>query len=162
MARLVSPTRSGAPPSTRPVATLPLPSCWRKSAGAREAGFNWLGRIKTAHGRIDLKKAGLFGIVSTARTLAIRHHVVDRSTQARLAGIKALGRGGEADLDALADAQGIFLDLILDQQIVDIEHGRPATNRVALERLSRRDRNRLRLALKAVEHVNELMRDLLP
>jgi DNA polymerase-3 subunit epsilon/CBS domain-containing protein len=133
-----------------------------ESAGARQSGFNWLGRIKTENGRVDLKKAGLFGIVSTARTLAIRHHVVARSTPARLAGIKALGRGGEADLDALVDAQGTFLDLILDQQIADIEHGMPASNRVAVERLSRRDRSRLRVALKAVEHVDELMRDLLP
>jgi CBS domain-containing protein len=133
-----------------------------ESAGAREAGFNWLGRFKTDKGRIDLKKAGLFGIVNMARTLAIRHHVVERSTTARLAGIKALGRGAEADLDALADAQGTFLDLILNQQIVDIEHGRPATNRVAVERLSRRDRSRLRVALEAVEHLDELTRDLLP
>ena len=59
-----------------------------------------------------------------ARVLAIRHHVVERSTLRRLAGIEALGRGGEADLDALADAQQSF-DLILGQQVEDIEHGRP-------------------------------------
>jgi DNA polymerase-3 subunit epsilon/CBS domain-containing protein len=62
----------------------------------------------------------------------------------------------------LADAQQSFLDLILGQQVEDIEHGRPATNRVAVTRLSRRDRNRLRAALKAVESVEELTRDLLP
>ncbi|MGA7487417.1 MAG: DUF294 nucleotidyltransferase-like domain-containing protein, partial [Xanthobacteraceae bacterium] len=133
-----------------------------QSAGAREPGFNWLGRLRTEQGRIDLKKVGLFGIVSMARTLAIRHHVVERSTPARLAGIKALGRGAEIDLDALVDAQGTFLDLILGQQIADIEHGRPATNRVAVERLSRRDHKRLHIALKAVECVDELTRDLLP
>jgi CBS domain-containing protein len=133
-----------------------------ESAGAREAGLTWFGRIKTENGRIDLKKAGLFGIVSMARALAIRHHVVERSTLRRLAGIEALGRGGGADLDALADAQQTFLDLILAQQIEDIEHGRPATNRVAVGRLSRRDRNRLRAALKAMESVEELTRDLLP
>jgi CBS domain-containing protein len=126
-----------------------------------EAGLNWLGRFKTDKGRIDLKKSGLFAIVTMARTLAIRHHVVERSTLARLAGIEALGRGGEADLDALAAAQGTFLDLILAQQIVDIEQGTPASNRVAVERLLRRDRNRLRTALKAVEHVDELTRELL-
>jgi DNA polymerase-3 subunit epsilon/CBS domain-containing protein len=133
-----------------------------ESAGAREAGFTWLGRIKTENGRIDLKKAGLFGIVSMARVLAIRHHVVERSTLRRLAGIEALGRGGEADLDALADAQQTFLDLILGQQVEDIEHGRPATSWVAVARLSRRDRVRLRAALKAVESVEQLTRDLLP
>jgi CBS domain-containing protein len=61
--------------------------------GVHEAGLNWLGRFKTDKGRIDLKKSGLFAIVTMARTLAIRHHVVERSTLARLAGIEALGRG---------------------------------------------------------------------
>jgi DNA polymerase-3 subunit epsilon/CBS domain-containing protein len=133
-----------------------------ESAGVREAGLTWFGRIKTENGRIDLKRAGLFGIVSMARTLAIRHHVVERSTLRRLAGIEALGRGGDADLDALADAEQTFLDLVLGQQVEDIEHGRPATNRVAVARLSRRNRNRLRAALKALESVEELTRDLLP
>jgi CBS domain-containing protein len=139
----------------------PCPYAVAISMGAREAGFNWFGRFKTDKGRIDLKKAGLFGIVSTARTLAIRHHVVERSTLARLAGIKALHRGADADLDTLAEAQGTFIDLILDQQIDDIECGKPATNSVAVERLSRRARRRLRGALEAVEHIEELTHDLL-
>ena len=123
--------------------------------------MNWFGRFRTEKGRIDLKRVGLFGIVTMARSLAISHHVVERSTLARLAGIKALGRGAQADLDALADAQEIFLELILGQQLTDIEQGEPAINRVAVERLSRRDRNRLRSALGTVQHVETLTRDLL-
>ena len=42
-----------------------------------------LGGIRTEGGRIDLKRAGLFGVVSAARAMAIRHHVTDRSTPAR-------------------------------------------------------------------------------
>jgi DNA polymerase-3 subunit epsilon/CBS domain-containing protein len=131
------------------------------AAGSMEAGLTWFGRLRTDKGRIDLKKAGLFGIVTAARVLAICHHVVERSTPARLAGIKALGRGTDSDLDGLADAQGLFLDLILRQQIDDIEHGRPASNSVAVDRLSRRDRERLRAALKSIEHIDELTRELL-
>ena len=131
-----------------------------EAAGPMEAGFTWFGRFKTERGRIDLKRAGLFGIVTSARVLALRHHVVERSTRARLAGIKALGRG-ESDLEALVDAEAVFLDLILRQQIDDVEHGRPPSNAVAIERLSRRDRDRLRDALKSVEHLDELTRDLL-
>jgi CBS domain-containing protein len=132
-----------------------------EAAGPLQAGLGWFGRIRTEQGRIDLKRAGLFGIVTAARVLAIRHHVVERSTTARIAGIKALGRGAERDLDALADAQAVFLDLILAQQIEDSERGQPVTNRVAVERLSRRDRARLRGALQAVQHLDELIRDLL-
>jgi DNA polymerase-3 subunit epsilon/CBS domain-containing protein len=139
----------------------PFAKLLAETAGAVAPALNWLGRFKTDNGRIDLKKAGLFGIVSTARALAIRHHVVERGTPARLAGLKPLGLGGEADLDALFDAQATFLDLILAQQIHDIAQGIPASNRVEIKRLTRRDRERLHAALEAVAHLDELTRDLL-
>ena len=131
------------------------------AAGPMQSGLGWFGRIRTDQGRIDLKRAGLFGIVTAARVLAIRHHVVERSTVARIAGLKALGRGSERDLDALADAQAVFLECILAQQIEDCERGQPPSNSVAVERLSRHDRARLRGALRSVEHLDELVRDLL-
>jgi len=132
-----------------------------ESAGALEPGFTLLGGFRTDKGRTDLKKTGLFGIVTAARALAICHHVVEHSTPARLAGIGALGIGGKADLAALAEAHSVFLDLILAQQIEDIDHGTPASNAVAVKRLSQRDRDRLRQALRAVEPIDELTRDLL-
>jgi DNA polymerase-3 subunit epsilon/CBS domain-containing protein len=132
-----------------------------ETAGSNATGFGWFGGLKTSGGRIDLKKAGLFGIVSAARALAVCHHVVERSTPARIAGIKALGLGAERDLDALADAQAVFLDLILAQQIDDLQHGRPASNAVAVKGLAERDKERLRTALKSIAHVDTLVRDLL-
>ena len=93
-------------------------------AGGRVRKQLWTFRpVQTSHGRIDLKRTGLFGIITTARVLALRHHAVERSTLARLAGIKALGIGAENDLDALVEAQGIFLDLLVSQPIEDIEDG---------------------------------------
>ncbi len=123
--------------------------------------LGWFGGFRTEQGRIDLKKNGLFGIVSAARALAICHHVTERSTPARLQGIKALNLGLEADLDALDEAHAIFLELILKQQIDDTDHGRPPGNAVEIKRLSRRERERLRGALRSVEHVGEMARDLL-
>ncbi|MGC2774554.1 MAG: putative nucleotidyltransferase substrate binding domain-containing protein, partial [Bradyrhizobium sp.] len=84
-----------------------------------------------------------------------------RSTPARLAGLGALGIGGGRDLAALAEAHGVFLELILARQIDDIEHGRSASNAVPVKLLSPRDRDRLRQALRAVEPVEQMMRDLL-
>ena len=84
------------------------------ASGSVESAFGLFRQFKTREGRIDLKKSGLFGVVSTARVLAIRHHVVERSTPARLAGVKALGIGAESDLDALLEAQETFLDLLAD------------------------------------------------
>ena len=76
-------------------------------------------------------------------------------------GIKALGIGAESDLDALCDAQEVFLDLVLVQQIADIAAGRPADNTVEIKSLSARDRERLRAALHAVSPLEDLTRDLL-
>lgn len=132
-----------------------------EAAGGTRSGLGLFGGIKTERGRTDLKKHGLFGIVSAARVLAVCHHVVERATPARLAGIKALGLGGESDLDALTEAQALFLHFILAQQIVDIERGQPASNAVEIKPLSARDRERLRAALAAVAPVDDLTRDLL-
>jgi CBS domain-containing protein len=130
-------------------------------AGRAEPGLNWFGGFKTEQGRINLKKAGLFPIVSAARALAIRHHVRERATPARLAGLKALAVGSEGDLDALIEAQEVFLDLILAQQIADIADGKPPSNAVAVKGLSPQERERLKAALRAVESLDELTRDLL-
>jgi CBS domain-containing protein len=132
-----------------------------ESAGTAEPGLTFLGGFRTEQGRIDLKKAGLFGLVATARALAICHHVRERSTPARLTGVKALGLGGSQDLDTLVEAQGVFLDLLIAQQIVDIGQGIPPTNAVEVKRLSGRDRDRLRVALKSLKHLDEVARDLL-
>ncbi len=132
-----------------------------ESAGTAPSSFNLLGAFKTENGRIDLKRAGLFGIVAAARALAIRHHVLERSTLARLAGVKALGHGGERDLDAVAEAQGVLLEFLLDQQLDDLQHGTPPSNAISIKRLSRRDQGRLRSALKVTGHLDGLARDLL-
>ncbi len=125
------------------------------------ASLKLFGGIRTEAGRIDLKAAGLFGVVAAARALAIRYHVMDRSTPARLMGVKAVVHVSEIDLDALGEAQGVFLDLIVSQQIEDIAHGTPPSNAVMVKRLAVRDRDRLRVALAAVATVGELTRDLL-
>jgi CBS domain-containing protein len=131
------------------------------SVGAIRPGLTLFGRFRTDHGRIDLKMSGLFGIVGAARALAVCHHVTERATPARLAGIRALGIGGARDLEALMEAQETFLDLIVAQQVEDIAQGVPPSNAVVVNRLSRRDRERLRAALQAVDYLDQLMRDLL-
>jgi CBS domain-containing protein len=132
-----------------------------EASGRAERGLGLFGRILTHKGRIDLKRAGLFGIVSTARVLAIQHHVLERATPARLLGVRALDVGGDADMDALVEAHATFLALILSQQLEDIQQGRAATNAVSVRRLSSREREQLQTALQAVRHLDDLTRDLL-
>ncbi len=132
-----------------------------EAAGEFDSGLGWFGRVKSENGRVDLKRHGLFGIVTIARLLAIRYHAVERATPARLAAIRTLGIGARTDLEALDAARDICLDLILAQQIDDMDQGRPPSNKVALKRLDARDRARLQTALEAVGPLNELARDLL-
>lgn len=132
-----------------------------ESAGGMELGLNFFGGFRTVNGRIDLKKNGLFAIVTAARALAIRYHMLDRSTPERLAAVSALGVGGEHDLQGMVDANGILLDLILAQQIEDHAGGTPLSNAVAVRRLSAYERARLRTALEQVAQIDWLTRDLL-
>jgi DNA polymerase-3 subunit epsilon/CBS domain-containing protein len=132
-----------------------------EAAGEIESGITMFGNFRTENGRIDLKKMGLFGIVTAARVLAIRHHLLERSTQARLSAIASLGHGGDADLDALLRAHEVFIDLILGQQVADMHGGLPPSNKVAIKSLSREQRTHLRKSLGAVRHLDALMRDLL-
>ena len=138
---------------------IPFIKLLAEGSAVPEPGLNMLGRFKAKEGRIDLKKTGLFGIVGAARVLAVAHHVLDRSTKDRLGGLQAIGRVGERVAEALAGAHEVFLDLILRQQIADLEHGHRPSNRVEIKGLSGDERDRLRRALQAVEHIDQLMRD---
>ena len=131
-----------------------------EASGTVAPGITMLGGIRTENGRIDLKRAGLFGVVTLARVLAIRHRLLERSTPARLAAARALGRS-EDDLTGLMGAQADFLDLILSQQLADIANGLPPSNKVEVKRLSRERRARLRSSLGAVGVLETLTRDLL-
>jgi DNA polymerase-3 subunit epsilon/CBS domain-containing protein len=132
-----------------------------EAAGTVEPGLSLFRAFRAERGRVDLKKTGLFGIVSAARALAICHHVVERATPARLAGIKAMEIGGASDIDTLLEAQATFLDLMLAQQVEDLVQGVPPSNAVAVKRLSPRERERLRAAFGAVGQLDTLTRDLL-
>jgi CBS domain-containing protein len=117
--------------------------------------------IKTQDGRVDLKRGGLFEIVSAARILALRFQILKRATRARLEAVKALRVGSERDLDAWIEAHGVIVHEILAQQLVDIPAGRPPSNTVELRRLSRGEQDRLTEALKSLRHIDDTVRDLL-
>jgi DNA polymerase-3 subunit epsilon/CBS domain-containing protein len=131
------------------------------SAAHAARALSWFGTVKTVNGRIDLKRTGTFGLVTAARALAIRHHVVERSTFARFAGVDAKGLGHEIDFGRFAQALDLFLAMILKQQVEDIGQGLQPGNSVAMQGLSRYEREQLREALAAVEHVSDFVRDLL-
>ena len=123
--------------------------------------FTFLGNLRAEEGRIDLKKFGLFPIVSAARTLAIRHGVRASGTPARLEALAALRIGAEADLAALSEAHRLILRLMLAQQSRDLETGLPVSNQVEIFRLAREDAAALKAALRRIQSIPAMVRDLL-
>lgn len=130
------------------------------SAGDFEPPFGWFG-LKTENGRIDLKRGGLFVIVTVARVLAIYNGISEHSTKSRIETIRALGLGSERDLNAMIETHRVILSAILDQQLADIAAGRPPSNKVEVKRLPREDQTELKEALSSIKHANEMLRDLL-
>jgi CBS domain-containing protein len=132
-----------------------------EAGAAGGSPFGLLGKLREVDGRVDLKQAGLFRVVTAARCLAIRHNIAARGTGERLRQLAALGLGGEEDLEAYAEAHGLLLDLVLRQQLADIRAGDRPTNAVRLSRLGRVERRRLKAALKTLQTAPDLVRDLL-
>jgi CBS domain-containing protein len=122
--------------------------------------FGFLGRLKTEDGRLDLKRHGLRPIVSSARLLALRHGIDERSTLARLEGVRALEVGGAADLSAAIDIHERLLGLILRAQLADIAAGKKPSNRVPLTLAERHGGlARLKSDLRLVGILDDLARD---
>ena len=132
-----------------------------EAGAAGGSPFGLFGALREVEGRIDLKAMGLFKVVTAARCLAIRHGITARGTGDRLRALAARGLGGEEDLKAYAEAQALLLERVLRQQLADIAAGGRPGNAVRLDRLERRERQRLKAALKALETAPDLVRDLL-
>jgi CBS domain-containing protein len=120
-----------------------------------------LGGIRTDGGRIDLKLHGLFPVVTAARALAIRHDIRRRSTRERLEGLIERGLGNPAEIAGLVAAHRLFIALMLEQQGHDVETGIAVSNKVAVAALPRSRQAELKSALKAVQAVPDLVRDLM-
>jgi CBS domain-containing protein len=123
--------------------------------------FTLFGGFRLEEDRMDLKLYGLFPVVAFSRALAIRHGVLGRSTRERLAGLSALEIGSEADFTRLTVAHARILKFMLRQQSRDLLAGIPVSNRVEAGALTREEQAELRSALKAIQIVPDLVRDLM-
>ncbi|WP_374368786.1 DUF294 nucleotidyltransferase-like domain-containing protein [Dongia sp.] len=123
--------------------------------------FGFLGRLTGEGGKMDLKLHGLFPIVSAARTLAIRHNLPAHTTRERLQKLSGLNRGDTALLSALAGDHGFCLSLMLRRQAQALLCGEPLSNEIDLHELSRQELAKLRDALKRIQMVPNLVRDMM-
>jgi len=118
---------------------------------------NLLGRLRTREGRIDLKRYGLFPIVTAARVVALAWGSTATATDVRLADAVAKGAFSDDAARSLIDARSVIVEAILDQQLEDIAAGRVPDNRIDPRRLGRRAASRLREALATSAETPELV-----
>lgn len=123
--------------------------------------FTLFGGFQLENGRLDIKKHGLFPIVATARTLAIRHGIQERSTRARFEKLVALDIGGERDMKAMLAGHAMLIGFLLGQQTHDIYAGIPASNRIAIDALTREQQAELKRLIKRLQSAPDLVRDLM-
>jgi DNA polymerase-3 subunit epsilon/CBS domain-containing protein len=122
--------------------------------------LGWFGRLRTNDsGRIDLKRNGLMPIFSTARVLALKNEVYERSTIARLKAVRNIPGMPETLVDHVLEAHGLLLHHILDQQLRDIERGYKPSNNVAVNELTLYERERIRWSLEQVRLLPNLLGD---
>lgn len=113
------------------------------------------GRILTAQGRADLKRGGTMPVVAGARVLALRSGTLDVATGERLSAAVASRMLNENDAGVLQEAFETLMELILEQQILDVDAGRPPSARIEVKRLPAWRRRRLKSALVSVQMVDE-------
>lgn len=127
-------------------------------ARQRAPAFTLFGNIRIDEkGRIDLKKAGLMPIFTSARVLSIRYDVRARSTPDRLQGVAARGIGSTQDIEDIIDAHRTILSAMLNQQLTDSEEGAPLSPRVNPDRLGKAGKRKLASALGKVDAVIDLV-----
>jgi signal-transduction protein with cAMP-binding, CBS, and nucleotidyltransferase domain len=120
-----------------------------------------LGFFRTEGGRLDLKGGGTLPIVTGARVLALKLGETATATPARLAAAEAAGLLDRSDLAGLLDALQLFMRLILEQQIEDLEQGRAASTRVDPRRLTLFERRHLKDALRLLSIVDIVVKNAL-
>ena len=129
-----------------------------EAARVRDNPFTMFGRFRVDEkGRIDLKKHGLMPIFTAARVLSIRQDVRARSSAERLREAANKGGASRVVVEAVVEAQRTLLATVIGQQLADTETGVPLSTRVAVDRLGKPQKARLKAALKQVEEAIDLI-----
>jgi signal-transduction protein with cAMP-binding, CBS, and nucleotidyltransferase domain len=123
------------------------------------APLGLFGGFKLKEGRVDLKLGGLIPITCGARAMALKLASLATSSAGRLAAVRDAGTLVQEDMDNLREAHQTVTRIILDQQIADIEAGREPGPRVDPRRLSRSMQAKLKQALKTLEGLPLMTKD---
>ena len=121
--------------------------------------LGFFNRLRSEHGKIDLKMGGIAPIVALARAAALAAGSSERSTLERL---RVAGTSGivfdRETAQALAEMLPFFLRLRLRAQLTARKNRRPIDNRVDLADLSLLERRNLKQNFVEIKQVQENLR----
>lgn len=113
-------------------------------------------RDKPDHrGKVNLKLYGTLPLVSGVRMLTLREGIDETGTLARLEALLAAEALKRDEHDALDGAYRTLCELLLRQQIADVKDGLPASSYVHPKSLTRRERDELRAAFRAIDDLRK-------
>jgi len=114
------------------------------------------GVLLTDHGRVDVKKGGIFPLVHGVRAFALQHGIAATNTLDRLAALAAAGRLDKGLAIDLREAFEFLVGLRVKAKLLDaVQDG--ADNLVAVAHLAPDERDDLRMAFKAVNRFKDLL-----
>lgn len=123
---------------------------------------NWWNRLwgpaPAQTGQFDPKKQGTFPIVHGVRSLALRHHLRETSTAARLDALVASGQMERELATDVLESLNFFMRLKLQAGLDEMDRGQPVTGGVDLGRLGSLDRDLLKDTLDVVKRFRRTLR----
>ena len=122
-----------------------------KQALQFETPLTFLGKIREDHGKVDIKKGGIFPLVHGVRSLAFEHAVDECNTLKRLEILQHKGVLEEDVAQGLRDALLFFIRLRLRQQLEREGENRGLSQQLELDKLRSVDRSLLRHAFHRVK-----------
>lgn len=109
-------------------------------------------------GKMNLKLTGTLPLVGAVRIMALKEHIGETSTLARMQELRARGILGENEHDYLLGAYRHITYLLLRQQLEDFEAGNAVSNYVPPSALTRRERDMLVNGFKAIRSFRSRVR----
>jgi CBS domain-containing protein len=125
--------------------------------GDSQGWWNKLLSLGDADSGLDIKREGIFPLVHGVRSMALKHHLTETGTAARLDALVAHGVLGDTMGSELKESLAFFMGLKLKAGLAELDSGHPVSGRVDLKRLSGLERDLLKDTLGAVKRFKALL-----
>lgn len=110
-------------------------------------------------GSFDLKKGGIFALTQGVSLLALLHHSMGGTTWEKLGGLRQDSQISEDDLNSIEEAFSLLVRLRLMTQLDAVAAGKAPDNYCDPTLLSNREQEQLRMALRSVNLMLQILKD---